>query len=264
MYQKELRVMIEAAKVAQSIILKYYHTSYKIEVKNDESPVTIADKESNKAIERILKDRFPAYSILSEETTDDKSRLNNDYVFIVDPLDGTKEFITRNDEFTINIALVYKNEVVVGVILLPISGEIYYAIKDEGAYLLTGDAATRINVSDRIEDLIVLTSRHHRNPKEEEFITKNQHLIAETIELGASLKATAIASGKADVFYRHGLGTKEWDTAPQDILIHEAGGLFLKPDGKRYTYNRDDVVNREGYIIVNRKENYSLCKKLTS
>lgn len=260
MYEKQLEFMIEAAKEARKIILDVYHSSSMgVEIKEDKSPVTIADKAADKKIREILHKAFPNYAFLTEESDDDYSRLDNDYVFIVDPVDGTKDFIARDGGFTTNIALAYKHEVVVGVVSIPVSGEIYYGVKNQGSfYLKENEKPIQIHVSDKIKDLTCLTSVFHLNEKEIDAIKRHSDLIKHVQKKGSSLKACEIARGNAEISYRYSSGTKEWDTAASQIIVEEAGGLFIKPNGERILYNRKDVYNREGYIIVNRKENILL------
>ena len=139
MYKEELNKMLEAGREASKNIMKYYNEGFHTEYKDDDSPVTEADKTSDVLIRNILSKAFPKYAFLTEESRDDKSRLNNDYVFIIDPLDGTEDYVHKDGEFTTNIALAYKHEIVVGVVAIPMTGEIYYAVKGEGAYKIDKD-----------------------------------------------------------------------------------------------------------------------------
>ena len=126
MFEKELEIAIEAARKASTIILEIYNSrELGVEIKDDNSPVTRADKAADKIIREHLAKHFPNYALLTEESSDDLSRLNNDYVFIVDPIDGTKEYVAHSDEFTVNIGLAYKHKPVMGVILIPVTGELY-------------------------------------------------------------------------------------------------------------------------------------------
>lgn len=254
--KKELDVALDAAIKSKEIILKYYHSNFDVEIKDDNSPVTNADKDSDKLIREILHNEFPNYAFLTEESVDDKSRLNNDYVWIVDPVDGTKDFINKDDEFTTNIALSYKHEVVLGVVSIPAKNEIYYAIKGEGAYHIDSDGnIKRISVNNKTQDLICLTSVFHTNENDLKIIEKHKGKIKEIQKCGSSIKACRIADGSAEISFRTTNGTKEWDTAAFQIIVEEAGGYVVKPNGERILYNRDDVFNREGYYIVNRLDN---------
>ena len=132
-YSRELKTMIELVKKANKTIMKFYRSSFDVEIKEDNSPVTTADKTVNNMISTYLKEHYPTYGILTEEEKDDKSRLDKDYVFILDPLDGTKDFVNRDDMFVVNLALVYKHEVVASVIGVPCQDKIYCAVKDKGS-----------------------------------------------------------------------------------------------------------------------------------
>lgn len=259
MYEEILKDMILAAQKAKDIIINYYKQGVSYELKEDNSPVTIADKESNKCIKEYLTKKYPGFAILSEEDKDSEDRLKNDYVIIIDPLDGTEDFIKRTDQFAINIALCYKHEIVAGVIGVPCLNYIYYASKDNGSYKIDENGnITKLHVSNKTDNLTCLVSMFHTTKKEEELISKHKDKIGEIKKCGSSYKACMIAEGKAEFTYRMSSGTKEWDTAPFEIIIKEAGGVVLKPDLTPMKYNRKDVYNREGYIVANKIENILL------
>lgn len=258
MWEKELEAAIIAAVLAKRKILEIYNTDFDVEIKDDDSPVTKADKEADKIIRESLSKKFPTHAFLTEESVDDKKRLENDYVWIVDPVDGTKDFVDKNGEFTVNIALSYKHEVVVGVVLIPVTGEIYYASKLGGAFYNNGLEVEQIFANRKNKELTVLTSRFHVNEKELELIKKHADKITKVETYGSSIKACRIARGLAELSYRMSAGTKEWDTAASQIIVTEAGGVFVKPDGSKIHYNREDVYNREGYVVANTKKNILL------
>ena len=258
MWEEQLNAAIEAGVKAIDGILKIYNTNFDVEIKDDNSPVTLADKNADKVIRESLHKAFPDYAFLTEESTDDLGRLKNDYVWIVDPVDGTKDFVAKDGGFTTNIALAYKHEVVVGVVVVPVTGEIYYASKDNGAFYRNGEHLEQIHVNDKTEDLTCLTSVFHFNEKEDALIKKHADIIKHVEKFGSSLKPCRIAHGLAELTYRMSAGTKEWDTAASQIIVEEAGGVFVEPDGSRITYNREDVYNRKGYVVANRKENILL------
>lgn len=258
MYSKELNAAIEAALRAKDEILKVYHQSFEVEIKEDDSPVTIADKRADEIIRAYLSSVFPTHAFLTEESEDNLDRLNNDYVWIVDPVDGTKDFIAKDDEFTTNIALAYKHEIVVGVICVPAKDELYFASKGSGAFFLKDGVKTQIFANKKTDNLTCLTSVFHMNKKEEDLIEKHKDKIRYVSKAGSSLKACYIASGKAELSYRMSPNTKEWDTAASEIIISESGAVMVKPDLVKMTYNRKDVYNREGYIIANIIENVLL------
>lgn len=260
MFSNELQRMIEAGNLAGKVIMDIYNEhSEKVEIKEDDSPVTQADKQSDKIIREYLQKYFPEYGLLSEETSDDLIRLTKDYVFIIDPIDGTKDYINHDDEFAINIALSYKHEIVVGVIFVPAKDEIYYAVKNEGAYLVKNNQTKKIHTSNN-EQKRVLRSRYHTLKIEDEYLEKHRQQILSVEGCGSSYKGCKIASGEAELNFKLGKGTKEWDTAPIDIIVTEAGGSFTKPNGERYQYNREDVYNHEGFIILNKYDEQFFTK----
>lgn len=261
MFKKELETALKAANSVRELILDIYNSSdIGVEIKDDNSPVTKADKAADKKIREILSGAFPLYSLLTEESVDDKSRLNNDYVWIVDPIDGTKEFVAKNDEFCVNIGLSYKQRAVLGVILIPVTGEIYYAVKGEGAFYKKNKDVDpiKIHCSSKSKNLTALTSRFHINDEEQAMIKKHSDIITSQKELGAALKGCAIAKGEAEISFRFSQNTKEWDTCAMQIILEEAGGYLLRPSGEPIMYNRLDVYNRDGYIICNKRENFLL------
>lgn len=258
MYQKELEAAIEAGLKAKEKILEIYHTHFDVEIKSDNSPVTQADKLADQIIRETLSNKFPTYAFLTEESEDNLERRKNDYVWIVDPVDGTKDFVAKDDEFTTNIALAYKGEVVVGVVFAPALDVYYYATKNEGSFKVSKGVVTPIHVNAKTNDLTVLTSVFHQTKNELDMISKYQDKIKNVEKVGSSLKACRIAEGLAEITYRLSDGTKEWDTAAMQLIVEEAGGVMVKPNGDRIIYNRVDVYNREGYVITNRKENILL------
>ena len=171
--EKELEVALSAVSAVRDVILDVYNsTDLGVEIKEDNSPVTKADKAADKIIRKILSEAFPSYALLTEESFDDKSRLDNDYVWIVDPVDGTKDFVAKNDEFTVNIGLAYKHKGVLGVILSPVTGEIFYGVEGLGSFYLENKDAkpVQIHCNDKLENLTVLLSRFHLHEKEKEMI----------------------------------------------------------------------------------------------
>ena len=236
--------------------MEIYNTDFDstIEMKADNTPLTVADKSSNEIIVNMLKDNFPEVSILSEESKVDESRFSNELCFIVDPLDGTKEFIKKNGEFTVNIALAYNHKVVMGVIYVPVKGLLYYAAEGYGAFREAAGIASSLKVSDKTDNLVLVGSKSHASEKLKELITKKQHLIKEVVSAGSALKGTLIAEGKADIYYRYAL-CSEWDTAAMQCIVEQAGGIFRQMDGTEMLYNRKNTLNEKGFYAINRIEN---------
>lgn len=257
MFEKELEIAIKAAKEASKVVLDVYHSKdLGVEIKEDNSPVTKADKASDELIRKMLNENFPTYAMLTEESSDDKARLNNDYVWIVDPVDGTKDFVARNGEFTINIGLSYKHKAVVGVILIPVTGEIYYASKDNGAFYFDGKKEVKIHSNSKTNDLTALLSRFHLSDTEKDWLNRHSDKIKHQKTVGSSIKGCHIARGIAEIHCRFSSNTKEWDTCAMQCIVEESGAFLLKFNGEPITYNREDVYNRGGYVICNCRENF--------
>ncbi|WP_432666113.1 3'(2'),5'-bisphosphate nucleotidase CysQ [Wukongibacter baidiensis] len=251
---KELNVAKNLAIKAGEAIMKIYSNSFDVEYKEDESPITIADKNANEIIVDRLKSDFPDYAILSEECEDDLSRLNNDWCWIVDPLDGTKEFIKKNGEFTVNIALSHKNRSVLGVIYIPATKELFYGAEGLGSYYQKESTPVEITVSNRTENIRMMVSRSHATDRLKDLIDNNRDKISDIKRAGSSLKGCFIAKGDAEVYYRFG-PTKEWDTAAMQCIVEVAGGIFKQIDGTAMNYNRENTLNHKGFYILNNIEN---------
>ena len=251
-YKQELRVALEAAKQASALIMQYYQqSSLEVETKSDDSPVTEADKAADAMIRSLLHQHFPHMAILSEETIDDKARLDNDYVWIVDPLDGTKDFIQKTEEFCINIALAYHHEIVLGVIAVPVKDSYYYATKEGGSFRIIRGQTYRNQVAEKSNHLLVLRSHFHGKKIEDDFLATREGFILQQRPCGSAYKTCLIASGEAHYMIKIGEGTKEWDIAASAIIVQEAGGFFSDAYGDPIHFNRNDVQNRNGFLVLN-------------
>jgi len=242
----------ELTREAGRIILEIYKKDFSVDFKEDSSPITEADRKSNDYIVENLKRKYPECAILAEESKNDPKRLENDWCFIVDPLDGTKEFVKKNGEFTVNIALCHKGKPVLGVIGIPVTGELYYAVKGKGAYYENDGHIEKIHVSSRTEDIRLMMSRSHKSDKLMQLIEKNG--IKNVVSAGSALKGCLIARGEAEVYYRFG-PTMEWDTAAMQCIVEEAGGIFRQMDDSEMTYNRENNLNEKGFYILNHPSN---------
>lgn len=254
--QKVLEVLKDLAVCAGQVIMNIYETDFAVDYKEDSSPLTMADKQANALIVEGLAKHFPEAAILSEEVKDDKSRREKDYCFIVDPLDGTKEFVKRNGQFTVNIALVYRQRPIVGVIYVPVTKDLYYATKDEGSFKQDGTTGeiSPLKVSHKTSSIIWVGSKSHSTEKEANLIEAHKEQITETISAGSSLKGCLVAEQKADVYYRFGL-TCEWDTAAMHCIAETAGAVIRQMDNTELLYNREDTLNAKGFYIVNCQDN---------
>ena len=245
----ELDIAVKAAQEASNIILEIYQKDYNTFTKKDDSPVTDADLQSNKIINKILSDT--KYSILSEEDTDDQSRLSKDMIWIVDPLDGTSDFIDKTGEFTVMIALIQNRKPILGVIAWPTEKTLFVAQKNCGAFRYSNDKWDKISVT-KINELPkcrTVGSRHHLSNKEKDFIQKIG--IEDFSSIGSSLKVGKISSGEAEVYITTTNKMKEWDTAASYCIISEAGGKMTDMLGNELTYNNKNVYHENGILVTN-------------
>ncbi len=268
-----IKSMLDAAMLASAKIMEIYDGKYDVSFKEDASPLTTADTASNEVLTGYFREKYPEYSILTEEESSAADahgipeRLsNNAGVFIIDPLDGTKEFIHRNGEFCVSIGFATHSRVYTGVIAVPAKRLLYYAAEGHGSYKISFDAipsdvfdpANRIHVSGRTgttgeesDKLIITASRSHGDKQTEALLDFNADRIGETITAGSCLKGCLIAEGAADIHYRFGSFMKEWDTAAMQIICEEAGGIYTDGTGSKVPANRADPVNHGGFIILN-------------
>ena len=245
----ELDIAVKAAQEASNIILEIYQKDYNTFTKKDDSPVTDADLQSNKIINKILSDT--KYSILSEEDTDDQSRLSKDMIWIVDPLDGTSDFIDKTGEFTVMIALIQNRKPILGVIAWPTEKTLFVAQKNCGAFRYSNDKWDKISVT-KINELPkcrTVGSRHHLSNKEKDFIQKIG--IEDFSSIGSSLKVGKISSGEAEAYITTTNKMKEWDTAASHCIITEAGGKMTDMLGNELTYNNENVYHQNGILVTN-------------
>lgn len=256
---KQLTAAKKLALEAGKKILEIYNSgSFAITKKEDDMPLTKADLMANEIIVSGLREKFLGHSILTEEEKDNKERLDNDYVWIIDPLDGTKEFISRNGEFTVNIALVYKKEPILGVIYVPVTDELFFASKNNGTYYQKNGNREKIRVSERneISDMVLIKSRSH--PSERLIDLLNKYKFAETKTSGSSLKGCVIAKGDADVYFRFG-PVNEWDICAMDCIVRESGGIMTDLNGELLKYNSNNTLLK-GFIVSNNKIHDKLIK----
>jgi 3'(2'), 5'-bisphosphate nucleotidase len=247
-------VALEAGKK----ILEVYNTDFLVETKEDASPLTLADRTSHELIVEYLNKLHPSIPILSEEgqhlSFNERKKWNT--LWIVDPLDGTKEFVNRNGEFTVNIALVHNQRPILGVIYVPIKDEMYFS-NQLGAFKVSQYSKLKL-ISE--EDLLavslnisvghqgpykVVASRSHLSPETEQFISnlKKEHGDVEMISAGSSLKLCLVAEGKANVYPRFA-PTMEWDTAAGQAIVEAAGGEVVNPETNQpLLYNKEQLVN---------------------
>mgnify|MGYP001816600150 FL=1 len=245
----ELDLAIKAAIEAGNAILEIYQSDYETSTKNDDSPITDADLRSNEVIKNILSQT--KHSVLSEEDRDDLSRLSQETIWIIDPLDGTSDFIDKTGEFTVMIALIKNKKPILGVIGWPTQKTLFVAQKGSGAFRFSNDQWGKMSVT-KISDLPkcrTVGSRHHLSDKEKSFIKKLG--IGDFTSIGSSLKVGKISSGEAEAYITTTNKMKEWDSAASYCIISEAGGKMTDMSGNDLTYNNEDVYHQNGILVTN-------------
>jgi 3'(2'), 5'-bisphosphate nucleotidase len=242
-----LKKLIEIIRQTDERILEIYNSKdFDVEFKSDDSPLIKADKASNDIIVSGLKKFFPDIPVISEEEKEVSyaKRKNYSNFFLVDPLDDTKEFIKRNGEFTVNIALIEGGYPVLGVVSAPVLNTIYYGSSRDGAYKIEDDKTEKISVnSDKSEGIITVQSRTHSGEAEKEFYSK--YNVIDSISKGSPLKFCMVGEGKAHLYYRSG-PTMEWDTAAGQAVLEAASG-YVYTDKKRFKYNKENLLN-SGFV----------------
>ena len=237
-YAKICEIFRSLALTSGEVIMDVYKSStFEVLLKSDDSPVTIADKKADEVISRGLKQYFPEVPIVTEEQVKSHD-LSASVFFIVDPLDGTKEFIKRRGDFTVNIALVANGEPIRGIVYAPARQRLFYTDEngeavEEMAYFSVSKIGLVKKIKTAFSDntaLKVVASKSHRDEKTDEYISK--YRCKELISAGSSLKFCLIASGEADLYPRFG-PTMEWDTAAGHAILSAAGGSVLQAEDKQ-------------------------------
>ncbi len=246
----------ELAQLAGQAIMDIYETSQEqpIEYKGDGSPLTEADKVANNIIVQGLAQLTPDTPILSEEGTDISytERVSWERYWLVDPLDGTREFIQRTGDFTVNIALIEKQHSVLGVVYVPVTNVCYYAARTLGAFKQQGDKSAVIHVTRELPEKIrIVASRLHAKERLTPLLEKIP--MHDIDYVGSSLKFCLIAEGKADLYPRIGL-TSEWDTAAAQCIVEQAGGSVIDLYGLPLHYNVRDSLQNPYFLVIGNKQ----------
>lgn len=239
-YERELDTALRAAREAGGILLRHYEDGTRSWEKSEDNPVTLADLESDRAIARQLREVFPDDPILSEETANDPSRVRRRRVWIVDPMDGTKEFVARIPEFAVSIALAEEGEPVVAVVHNPAAGVTVHATRGGGTFR----EGRRVSVSEvsRLEDAVVIASRTEISRSQ---FAPYEGWFRELRPVGSiawKLACIACAEGDLNVSVAP---KNEWDVCAGDLLVREAGGVYCDFEGRARRYNQPDPLIRE-------------------
>ncbi len=246
----QLQMLCAVAQEAGKAVMTIYEQGVTVWQKDDESPLTDADLQADKAIRRGLGEHFPGVFILSEESVSAGSR-NAAQFFLVDPLDGTKEFLKRNGEFTVNIALVQDGAPVAGVVLAPALRELFFAAQGLGSWYCCADGETRaLRVARRVptDPLRVIGSRSHGTDRLVDWLAALPCLHT-FVAAGSSLKFCRIAQGQADIYPRFG-PTSQWDTAAAQCVVELAGGAVLDLTGQPLRYGLERPVLNPNFLAI--------------
>ena len=242
-------VIVIAREAGQAIMAVYEH-AFDVHQKSDDSPLTAADLAAHRVIMEGLKRLTPEWPVLSEEEADIPWSVRADWhtYWLVDPLDGTREFIKRNGEFTVNIALIEQNEPIFGVVHAPVTGELWHAELGRHAYRRRGQVDEQLRTRAPAKaPLKVAARRSHRDPRTESVLKRMGDI--QEVSLGSSLKFCRIAEGSLDVYPRFG-PTSEWDTAAAQCVLEAAGGALLAPDGRAFRYNRRETLLNGDFVAM--------------
>jgi 3'(2'), 5'-bisphosphate nucleotidase len=242
---------IALAYEAATAILGVYEHAFEVERKSDASPVTAADLAAHCILVKGLETLTPDIPVLSEEAVEDTAWMTRrDWrrLWLVDPLDGTREFVKRNGEFTVNLALIEDGEVIFGIVQLPVTGELWHATRGGPAYHrdASGERIVRAR-HPATAPLRVAASRSHRDARTDAFIARMGDV--EPVGLGSSLKFCRLADGGLDVYPRFG-PTSEWDTAAGQIVLESAGGIVLDRKGRPMRYNQRDTLLNGDFLAL--------------
>jgi 3'(2'), 5'-bisphosphate nucleotidase len=252
--------LIDIVEAAGSVILEVYETNFHVQTKSDESPLTVADLSAHKVIEAGLQELTPDIPIISEESAPPSYAVRSgwQHYWLVDPLDGTKEFINRNGEFTVNIALIVGDTPVFGIVGVPFQGKVYVGNARKGlAYMLLDGERTVLNAQRRETaeaTITVVASRNHGGDRLESYFGELGTVFPDCIRtpVGSSLKLCVLAENKADIYPRLGL-TSEWDIGAAQALLVAAGGGVFTEDGEPLRYNtKESFLNPEFLAVADR------------
>ncbi|HEY66235.1 MAG TPA: 3'(2'),5'-bisphosphate nucleotidase CysQ [Caldilineae bacterium] len=249
---RELEIAREVIRRAGAQVAAIYAHGAAVEWKTVDEPITAADRASNDIIVEALRSTFPHDGLLSEETADDGTRLRHRRVWIVDPLDGTQDFVDRTGEFVVMIGLAIDEKPALGLVYQPIVDRLFIGLPGEGAWVEQGDHREPLSVSDVCEParMRLVVSRSHRSPLTEA-VCQALGIRQERPCGSVGLKVSLLATREADLYIHPSLGCKEWDVCAPDAILRAAGGRMTDCWGRAFRYNQPDVHKRWGVIASN-------------
>ena len=248
----EFETAKELAIGAGAILLKHFAQKTAVRWKGKGNPVTDADQEASRFIVESLRRRFPLDGILSEEEVDDPARLNKSRVWIIDPMDGTSEFVAGRTEFTVMIGLAVDGKPVMGVVYLPVEKKLYYSELGFGAFVESGSSKRQIRVSLESEpaQATIAASRSHDSATSQRI--REALGVGSVVRVGGvGLKVAMLCEGQAHLYIHPGLGTSQWDTCAPEIILHEGQGRMTDVANQPLVYNTANPQNLQGLIASN-------------
>ena len=267
-YKDEIEVATGLARAAGAVLLEHYNSPFLVEQKinalDEIEEVTAADREANELIVSRLRKEFPDDGILAEESTDSEHRLEKDRVWLIDPMDGTKNFIARDGDFAVQIGLAVRGESVAGVVYQPVREVLYRAVSGGGAWIEEGDQpAVRMLVSKQTKpgEMILASSRSHRSPRMERVVS--EFGFKKEMRRGSvGVKIGLIAEQQADLYLHLSPSTKQWDTCGPEAILVGAGGRLTDLFGQPLRYNGLRIDNRNGIVATNGAAHEMVIEKL--
>jgi 3'(2'), 5'-bisphosphate nucleotidase len=267
-FARETQIAVELARAAGAVLLRHYHTPFLVEQKlnalQEMEEVTAADREANELIVDRLSTEFPDDGILAEESKDTERRLEKERVWLIDPMDGTKNFVQRDGDFAVQIGLSVSGESVVGAVYQPVRDVLYWAEQKAGAWIEEADkTARRMTASSQTNphQMILASSRSHRSPRMERVV--NLFGFKNEVRRGSvGVKIGLITEQEADLYLHLSPSTKQWDTCGPEIILHEAGGRLTDLFGQPLRYNGVRIDNRNGIVATNGAAHEMLIEKL--
>jgi 3'(2'), 5'-bisphosphate nucleotidase len=263
---RETEVAIDLARKAGNVLLEFYTVPADVEWKPGAEPVTAADRAANALIVGGLMEAFPEDGLLAEESPDTVARLAHERLWVVDPMDGTKEFIKRNGEFSVMIGLALNGRASLGVVFQPTEDRLFYAAEGLGAFVsYKGGAPQRLSVSETVEasEMCVAVSRSHRSEKIDA-VRAALGIQSEVRSGSVGLKVGLICERRCDLYIHPSPQTKQWDTCAPEALLVQAGGQMTDLTGRPFVYNRTDLYNRNGILATNGRSHERILERVAA
>ena len=255
-FDREIEIVTSLAREAGAILLRHYHSPFLVEQKvnalEEIEEVTAADREANELIVECLLREFPDDGILAEESTDSEQRLEKQRVWLIDPMDGTKNFIQRDGDFAVQIGLAVDGQSVAGVVYQPVRDVLYRAARGSGSWIEDDKSSRRMTVSAHNDpgEMVLASSRSHRSPRMERVV--QMFGFKDEVRRGSvGVKIGLITEQQADLYLHLSPSTKQWDTCAPEIILTEAGGCLTDLFGQPLRYNGVRIDNRNGIVATN-------------